>query len=156
MLRWVSAWISGLCMRASIVRAFYRKFNAVLIFPILRQQQAMLLNVMAMPNSLVSQSSSDFLRRSRAEFTSSFLRQYTASMLHISHSCLHERVNQTDQFGHQSTYLFTVDPEIDLLDAEQLFQDPDGLNIFALQKYKTLKKCCLPQTGIAWRCPLAS
>ena len=52
-------------------------------------------------------------------------------MLHISHSCLHERVNYTDYFGHQSTYLFTVDPKIDLLDPEQLFQDPDGLDIFA-------------------------
>ena len=56
-------------------------------------------------------------------------------MLHISHSCLQERVNYTYKFRRQSTYLFTVDPEIDLLDTEQLLQDPDGLDIFALLNY---------------------
>ena len=77
-------------------------------------------------------------------------------MLHISHSCLHERVNYTDYFGHQSTYLFTVDPKIDLLDPEQLLKDPDGLDVFALLEYKTLRKCCVPLTETVGRCPLAS
>jgi hypothetical protein len=33
------------------------------------------------------------------------------------------------------SYLFTVDPKVDLLDSEQLLENADGLDIFALNAY---------------------